>query len=67
MTVTPNDIDWEKQGKVTPVKNQGQCDAGYAFCSNSLGESYAMFVNTPISLSEQQIIDCSANYTTFGC
>lgn len=67
MTVTPNDIDWEKQGKVTPVKNQGQCDSGYAFCSNSLGESYAMFVHTPISLSEQQIIDCSANYTTFGC
>lgn len=32
-----NDIDWEKQGKISPVKNQGECDAGYAFCSNSLG------------------------------
>ena len=27
------DIDWTTQGKVTPVKDQGQCNAGYAFSS----------------------------------
>jgi len=37
LSIDSNDIDWEKQGKVSPVKNQGNCDAGYAFCSASLG------------------------------
>lgn len=67
VTGTPNDIDWEKQGKVSPVKSQGECDAGYAFCSNSLGESYSIMAKTPIILSEQQVVDCSQDYTTFGC
>jgi cathepsin L len=62
-----NDVDWEKAGKVSPVKSQGQCDAGYAFCSNSLGESFSLMNKTSIDLSEQQIVDCSADYTTFGC
>lgn len=30
------DVDWDVLGKVSPVKNQGTCDAGYAFCSASL-------------------------------
>lgn len=67
VSATPNDIDWEKQGKVSPVKNQGQCDAGYAFCSNSLGESYSLMSKTNVILSEQQIVDCAQDYTTFGC
>ena len=61
------EIDWQALGKVTPVKDQGLCDAGYAFCSNGLMESYYLFNNKNVSLSEQQIIDCSADYTTFGC
>ena len=54
-------------GKISPVKDQGLCDAGYAFCSSSLMESYYLFDSKNVSLSEQQIIDCSADYTTFGC
>lgn len=49
--ILPNDIDWERQGKISPVKSQGQCDAGYAFCSNSLAESFALFNKTTINLS----------------
>ena len=30
------EVDWQALGKVSPVKNQGQCDAGYAFCSVGL-------------------------------
>jgi len=52
------DVDWESAGKVTAVKNQGQCDAGYAFCSAGLTESFYLFGNKNVSLSEQQIIDC---------
>lgn len=61
------EIDWQALGKVSAVKNQGVCDSGYAFCSTSLIESFYLFDNRNVSLSEQQIIDCSANYTTFGC
>lgn len=61
------EIDWQALGKVTGVKDQGVCDAGYAFCSAGLIESFYLFDNKNVSLSEQQIIDCSANYTTFGC
>ena len=34
------EVDWQALGKVSEVKNQGQCDAGYAFCSTSLFESF---------------------------
>ena len=61
------EVDWQALGKVSAVKDQGVCDAGYAFCSASLMESYYLFDNKNVSLSEQQIIDCSADYTTFGC
>ena len=30
-------------------------------------ESYYLFKSQNVTLSEQQIIDCSADYTTFGC
>ena len=61
------EIDWQSLGKVSAVKDQGVCDAGYAFCSSSLMESYYLLNNQNVTLSEQQIIDCSADYTTFGC
>ena len=60
-------IDWQALGKVSPVKNQGNCDAGYAFCSASLIESFYLLDNKNTLLSQQQIVDCSASYTTFGC
>jgi C1A family cysteine protease len=61
------DVDWQVLGKVSDVKNQGSCDAGYAFCSASLLESSLLVQDQKAVLSEQQIIDCSADYTTFGC
>ena len=61
------DVDWDVLGKVSPVKNQGTCDAGYAFCSVSLVETRLLMKNQGALLSEQQVIDCSADYTTFGC
>jgi len=30
------EIDWQALGKVSAVGAQGQCDAGYAFCSAGL-------------------------------
>jgi hypothetical protein len=51
--VTPlREIDWQALGKISNVKDQGVCDAGYAFCSASLMESYYLFNNKTTSLSE---------------
>lgn len=61
------EIDWQALGKVSAVGAQGQCDAGYAFCSAGLIESFYLIQDKNVVLSKQQIVDCSAEYTTFGC
>ena len=62
------EVDWQALGKVNPIiGNQGLCDAGYAFSSAGLIESFYLFTNDNIPLSRQQIVDCAAKYTTFGC
>lgn len=55
-------VDWRTQGAVTPVKNQGDCQSGYAFSTTGAIEGfYAINSNVLRSFSEQQIIDCSNN------
>ena len=71
----PNEIDWTNiNGKsyVTPVKNQGQCGACYAFSvTGSIESRNAIYHNITdddiITLSEQQIVDCSQSYGNDGC
>lgn len=58
------DIDWTVLGKVSGIKNQGSCDAGYAFSTTGLLESYARISGADIILSDQQIVDCSTSYGT---
>jgi C1A family cysteine protease len=64
----PASVDWRKIGAVTPVKNQGQCDSSWAFAATGALEGHN-FVRTRklISLSEQQLIDCSVHYNNEGC
>jgi len=65
---TAPDIDWVLNGKVSPVKNQGNCDAGYAFSTTGLLESYYLITKAANnSLSDQQLVDCSTSYGTQGC
>jgi C1A family cysteine protease len=62
------DIDWALDGKVSPVKNQQGCDAGYAFSTTSLLESYFLITKSAnYSFSDQQLVDCSGSYGTSGC
>merc|ERR1711970_161909 len=55
----PSHIDFREEGKVTPVKNQGQCGSCWAF--SATGAMEGMWMNshsTLYSLSEQQMVDC---------
>lgn len=67
------DVDWRVKNTITSVKNQQQCDGGWAFAATAAHESYQIQVKkqnvSTIDLSEQQLIDCSnaAPYDNLGC
>jgi C1A family cysteine protease len=61
------DIDWTTQGKVTGVKNQGQCGSCWAFSATGVLESFYLFKGQNTNLSEQQLVDCSRPQGNQGC
>lgn len=64
----PDTVDWRPSGRVTPVKDQGDCGSCYAFSAlGSLEGQYAEASGNLIDLSEQQIVDCSFGNGNLGC
>ena len=61
------DVDWTAQGKVSPVKNQGQCGSCWAFSAVGTLESYYLFKGQTTNLSEQQLVDCTRAQGNQGC
>ncbi|KAJ0395624.1 hypothetical protein P43SY_006331 [Pythium insidiosum] len=64
----PKEVDWQKHGCVTKVKNQGQCGVCWVFAAIAALESghcvHSGAKKTLIDLSSQDVVSCGPNKGT---
>jgi C1A family cysteine protease len=63
----PATLDWRDKGKVSPIKDQGQCGSCWAFSTVGFLESQNLIKNNNlVTFSEQQLVDCDKDFDQ-GC
>jgi len=63
-----DNINWAAQGYVTPPKDQGQCGSCWAFSTTGSVEALNFkYTRNLISLSEQNLVDCTGSFGNQGC
>ncbi|XP_077486544.1 cathepsin L-like peptidase [Amblyomma americanum] len=64
----PKEVDWRKHNIVTGPKDQKECGSCWAFgTTGALEGQHAKNTGKLVSLSEQNLIDCSGKFNNQGC
>ncbi|XP_016964724.1 procathepsin L [Drosophila biarmipes] len=68
MANVPESLDWRHKGFITPSYNQQSCGSCYAFSiAGSIAGQVFKRTGKVLSLSPQQIVDCSVSHGNQGC